>query len=71
MNENYVEESIWPFPDPNKNLDKYLNPSNTSYMDEFQKWWDTIQLNKKIIADSEYNKLLKRSDLEKKRTLYK
>ena len=65
MNENYEEESIWPFPDPNKNLDKYLNPSNTSYMDEFEKWWDTIQLNKKIIADSEYNKLLKRSDLKK------
>jgi len=71
VNENYVEESIWPFPDPNKDLDKYLNPSNTSYMDEFEKWWNTIQLNKKIIADSEYNKLLKKSDIDKKRTLYK
>ena len=71
VNENYAEESMWPFPDPNKNLDKYLSSCNTSYMDEFEKWWNTIQLNKKTIAHSEYNKLLKRSDIEKKRTLCK
>ena len=49
------EGTHWPFPDPNSGLEKYLS-NESSYMEEFEKWWDEIQGNKRKIKESEYIK---------------
>ena len=64
-NQNSIEDNRWPFPNPNKDLDKYLAPNETSYMDEFEKWWDIIQQNKSRIAESEFNNLVKSTGMTK------
>ena len=64
-NQNSIEDNRWPFPNPNKGLDKYLAPNETSYMDEFEKWWDVIQQNKSRIAESEFNNLVKSTGITK------
>ena len=64
-NQNSTEDNRWPFPNPNKDLDKYLAPNETSYMDEFEKWWDIIQQNKSRISESEFNNLVKSTGMTK------
>ena len=66
FNHDNIEENNWPFPDPNKDLDKYLTSLDGTYMEEFEKWWATIQVNKKRIADAEYHNLLRSSGIDKR-----
>ena len=54
--------SLWPFPDPNEGLDEFINKSSTNYLVEFEKWWENIQQNKRLIAQSEYYRLMKESE---------
>ena len=70
-NQDFLYQNSWPFPDPQKDLDKYLTREDTAYMDEFEKWWDLIQTNKEKIAESEYNTLIKKLELKSKRILKK
>ena len=65
-NGRYVRESIsgdvtgnWPFPDPHQGLGKYLDEHSSMYMEEFDKWWNIVQENKKKIADWEFNRIIK------------
>ena len=64
--QDMLYQTNWPFPDPHKDLDKYLTGEDTTYMDEFEKWWDLIQTNKEKIAESEFNTLIKRAELKSK-----
>ena len=57
------EATPWPFPDPNKGLEKYLSNNSSTYMVEFEKWWNDVQENKQKIADFEYNRLIKSSKI--------
>lgn len=64
--ENYGdhdEATPWPFPDPNKGLEKYLSNESSAYMAEFEKWWNDIQENKQKIAYFEYSRLIKSSKI--------
>ena len=56
----------WPFPDPNKNLEKYLTSNSATYLEEFEKWWTIVQGNKKVIAEFEYKRLLDSSEIKNK-----
>ena len=65
-NGHYVTESKsgdfignWPFPDPHQGLGKYLDGHSSTYMEEFDKWWNIVQDNKKRIADWEFNRIMK------------
>ena len=49
----------WPFPDPHQGLGKYLDGHSSTYMEEFDKWWNIVQGNKKKIADWEFNRIMK------------
>lgn len=61
--EDQDEASPWPFPDPNKGLEKYFSNESSVYMEEFEKWWNDIQANKQKIADFEYSRLIKSSKI--------
>lgn len=66
---HYVRESKsgdvdgnWPFPDPHQGLGKYLDGHSSMYMEEFDKWWNIVQDNKKKIAHCEFNRIMKANE---------